>query len=624
MNHRLPAIAAFITLLALPTVCLSGCRTLSRTQLSTELWEDASGSIVDPALASLCADAWEYQLARSPEWAGRLGDPRYHGQLADHSFAATARHARALRRFIQRAENIRLATLDDQDRITLKLLHERWNTELTEIEAGFDVASWNLVPRGGVHADFLSLASDQPIDTPQERAQLVQRWAAMPTAIQRQISNLERGLAMNRVTSHTACVRVIEQLDALLRTPVEESALARPGSPTGTDAISLTEVDLSEVDLSEIDMATKIEVLRLVRNDIYSAFRRYRTFLQDKVLPRARDDEHPGVRWLDGGLAYYDRAILRHTSLELTPKEIHEFGLAEVERIRHEMSELGQRVFGTTDVPEIQRRLRDDAALHFATSEEVEAKAAECLARATAAIPAAFGLRPKAACEIVRVPDHEAPFTTIAYYNGPAADGSRPGRYYVNTFAPETRPRYEAEVLAYHEAVPGHHLQISIANELSGLPLVRRYNSNTAFVEGWALYTERLSDELGLYTGDLDRFGILSFDAWRACRLVVDTGLHAFGWSRQRAIDYLTENTLLAANNIENEVDRYIAWPGQALAYKLGQREILALRAQAEEELGSDFDLAAFHDRVLENGGVTLAVMRDHVERWIRRESARP
>jgi uncharacterized protein (DUF885 family) len=608
-------LAALVALLALPATLLPvSCHTLTGTELSTELWEDASGSIVDPALASLCADAWEYQLAQRPEWASRLGDPRFHGQLADHSPQATERRARSLRRFIKRAENIRLATLDDQDRITLKLLHDRWSAQLNEIEIGFDVASWNVVPRDGVHGDFLSLAPDQPIGTPEERAQLVQRWSAMPTAIQRQINNLERGLARDRVASHTACVRVIEQLDALLQTPVEDSALARPGSEPGTD----------EDALAEVDMATKIEVLRLVRNDIYPAFRRYRSFLQDKVLPRARDDEHPGVRWLDGGLAYYDRAILRHTSLGLTAQEVHDFGLTEVERIRRQMSELGQRVFETADVPEIQRRLRDDPELHFNTSAEVEAKAAECLARANAAMPLAFGIRPKAPCEIVRVPAHEAPFTTIAYYNGPSADGSRPGRYYINTYAPETRPRYEAEVLAYHEAVPGHHLQITIANELNGLPLVRRYNANTAFVEGWALYTERLSDELGLYSGDIDRFGVLSFDAWRACRLVVDTGLHAFGWSRQRAIDYLTENTLLATNNIENEVDRYIAWPGQALAYKVGQREILALRAQAESELGNNFDLVAFHDRVLENGGVTLAVLRNHVERWIRKESARP
>jgi uncharacterized protein (DUF885 family) len=217
----------------------------------------------------------------------------------------------------------------------------------------------------------------------------------------------------------------------------------------------------------------------------------------------------------------------------------------------------------------------------------------------------------------VRIGEHEERDTTIAYYRNPAADGSLPGRYYVNTYAPETRPRYEAEVLAFHEAIPGHHLQIAIAQEREGLPRFRRAGGSTAYVEGWALYTERLCEEMSLYSGDLDRFGVLSFDAWRACRLVVDTGLHAFGWSRNRAIDYMLANTLLAANNVENEVDRYITTPGQALAYKVGQREILALREQAREALGASFDIAAFHDVVLGEGAVTLPVLRARVERWM-------
>jgi uncharacterized protein (DUF885 family) len=251
----------------------------------------------------------------------------------------------------------------------------------------------------------------------------------------------------------------------------------------------------------------------------------------------------------------------------------------------------------------------------------VRKKAEETLARATAAVPSVFGIRPKAACEVVPIPDIEAPFSTIAYYRQPAADGSRPGRYCVNVYAPTTRTRYEAEVLAFHESVPGHHLQIAISQELRGLPLVRRHGGSTAFVEGWALYSERLCDELGLYSGDVDRLGMLSFDAWRASRLVVDTGIHAMGWTRRQAIDYMTANTLLAENNIENEVDRYIATPGQALAYKVGQREILALRAKAKEALGDRFDPKEFHDRVLENGAVTLAVLREEIDRWLERKT---
>jgi uncharacterized protein (DUF885 family) len=209
---------------------------------------------------------------------------------------------------------------------------------------------------------------------------------------------------------------------------------------------------------------------------------------------------------------------------------------------------------------------------------------------------------------------HEAPYSTIAYYRQPSADGRRPGTYMINTYQPETRPRYEAEALAFHEAVPGHHLQIAVAQELSAIPEFRKHGGVTAFVEGWGLYSERLADEMGLYSSDLDRLGMLSYDAWRSSRLVVDTGMHAQGWSRQQAIDYMTENSLLAENNIVNEVDRYLTWPGQALAYKVGQMEILRLRDEAKQTLGPRFDIKAFHDAVLGNGAVSLPVLRQQVE----------
>jgi uncharacterized protein (DUF885 family) len=218
---------------------------------------------------------------------------------------------------------------------------------------------------------------------------------------------------------------------------------------------------------------------------------------------------------------------------------------------------------------------------------------------------------------------HESKHSTIAYYRQPSGDGGRPGRYYINTTTPDTRPRYEAECLAFHEAVPGHHLQVVIAQELNVLPPFQRFGGPTAFMEGWALYAERLSDEMGLYSGDLDRFGILSFDAWRACRLVVDTGIHALGWSRGRAIEFMLEHTALAQNNIENEVDRYVAVPGQALAYKSGQMEIVRLRHEAEVALGGAFDVREFHDVVLGRGAVGLGTLRRIVGAWIEAAAAR-
>jgi uncharacterized protein (DUF885 family) len=323
------------------------------------------------------------------------------------------------------------------------------------------------------------------------------------------------------------------------------------------------------------------------------------------------------VSALPGGAEHYRLCIRRETSLDLSPEEIHAFGLEEVAKIRVEIATLGKKVFGTEDVAEIQKKLRTSPDMHFRSAEEVLAKAQASLARARKAMPNTFRIVPKAKCEVVEIPAIEAPYSTIAYYHGPAADGSRPGRYYVNTYAPTTRTRYEAEVLAFHESIPGHHLQIAIAQELPSLPLVRRHNGHNAFVEGWALYTERLCDEMGLYSSDVDRLGMLSFDAWRACRLVVDTGIHHLGWSRRRAIEYMSENTLLAENNVANEVDRYIANPGQALGYKIGQREMFRLRADAMKALGDRFDIRDFHDRVLGQGSLSLAVLRQSIESWL-------
>lgn len=306
-----------------------------------------------------------------------------------------------------------------------------------------------------------------------------------------------------------------------------------------------------------------------------------------------------------------------HTSVDTPPEELHRLGLEEIARIDAEFTDLGAHILGTNGRDATLAALRTDPALHFSSREEIVAVAEASLARANAAIGDWFGRLPQAPCEVVVMPAHEEKHSTIAYYREPAADGSRPGQYYVNTYAPETRPRHEAETLAFHEAVPGHHLQLAIMQELTELPDFRRFNGSTAYVEGWGLYTERLSEEMGLLSGDRDRFGVLSFDAWRASRLVVDTGMHALGWTRQQAIDFMTEHTALGANNIANEVDRYIAYAGQALAYKVGQLELLRLRAEARERQGVRFDIRRFHDVVLGDGALPLPVLRQVVERTL-------
>jgi uncharacterized protein (DUF885 family) len=367
------------------------------------------------------------------------------------------------------------------------------------------------------------------------------------------------------------------------------------------------------------------EVREVVDTVLRPAFERYKVFLETEILPNGRSADQVGLMHLPGGAECYEGIVRSYTTLPTASSaERHEKGLEQIESVHAEFRVLGKAVFGTDDLAEIFDHLRTDEALMFDTSEEVHAKAENALAAAKAVMGDWFGRVPIADCIVEPIPAFEAKYTTIAYYMRPMEDAGRPGTYYVNTYAPETRPRHEAEVLAYHEAIPGHHLQIAISQELPALPAFRMHGGATAFVEGWGLYTERLSDEMGLYTSDTDRLGMLSFDAWRAARLVVDTGIHAKGWSREQALEYFEKNTPLALNNIDNEVDRYITTPGQALAYKTGQLFIRDLRARAEAELGESFDIKAFHDVVLGGGAVTLPVLEAAVNAWIEDSKPQP
>jgi uncharacterized protein (DUF885 family) len=316
--------------------------------------------------------------------------------------------------------------------------------------------------------------------------------------------------------------------------------------------------------------------------------------------------------------ACYRAAIATHLGLPLAADELHAIGVREIAITDAALAALGARALGTPDLASTIARLRGDPALYFTSGAEILAAAQAALDRARARVPAFFATLPVTDCVMREIPAYEAPFTYVAYYRQPHYDGGKPGEYFVNTHAPETRTRFELAVLSFHESIPGHHLQIARAQELgAALPMFRKLDGSTAFVEGWALYTEVLAEEMGLYEGDLDRLGQASFAAWRAARLVVDTGLHALGWTRARAEQYLREHTALTETNISNEVDRYIGWPGQALAYKIGQLEILALRAEAERALGARFELKQFHAVVLDAGAVSLPVLHERVHAWI-------
>ncbi len=553
-------------------------------------------------LAALSDEYWQGLMKAAPTWATTLGDRRYDDRLSDISPAGDEAELARRRDVLARAQAIDPAGLSSTERVTRGLLIEECETYIATQLCKFE--EWVVDPLNGPQTDFLNLPDLTPLRNKREADDFVKRVRAIGPYVDQHIANLTRGLRSGRTASVDPVKKSLTQLDRLAELPVDQwtffHAVRKPGA-TGSRADSAR---------------TEQAVAGAVRDVVKPAFVRYRTFLRDTILPAARPQEKAGLAALPGGVDCYRPLIRSHTSLDKTPEELHALGESEVARFRRDLAALGAKVLGTSDVAAIQKQLRTDPAMHFATAGEIEARAREALARAQTATPKWFGIVPKAPCIVKPMGMHEAPQSTIAYYQQPATDGSRPGTYMINTYKPETRPRYEAEALAFHEAVPGHHLQIAIAQELTGLPEFRKFTGTTSYVEGWGLYSERLADEMGLYSGDLDRIGILSFDAWRACRLVVDTGLHAFGWSRQQAIDYMIENTILAPNNIENEVDRYITWPGQALAYKVGQLEIFRLRDEAKKRLGARFDMRGFHDAVLSQGAVTLPVLREQVGAW--------
>lgn len=554
-------------------------------------------------LAALAHEYWQAALEADPIGATSIGDRRFDDRLSDPSPEAIDAHRASLaaRRFA--AEALDPASLEAGDRVTRSALLAQ--IEIDDALVGSGLAAWAVDPVEGPTVRAFALEAVQPVATPDQARAMVARWQALGPWLDAHGENLRRELAAGRVAVQAPTERVLDQLGDVL-------------AKADDDLPFLTPLHVDHADWSPAERAAFDADLRVaVRDVVRPALERYGTIVRDEIRPAARSDDRPGLCHVPGGAEAYERLIQAHTSLPMRAGDIHAIGLDEVARIDAELAALGERVLGSSDLPTIRARLRSDPGLHFATRDEVFETAERALARAREAIPSWFGVLPQADCVVVAMPEHEAKHSTIAYYRNPAIDGSRPGQYFINTSEPETRPRYEAETLAHHEAIPGHHLQIAIGQELAGLPEFRRHAGPTAFFEGWGLYTERLSDEMGLYSGDLDRIGILSFDAWRACRLVVDTGMHAQGWTRRQAIDFMIDHTALAGNNIANEVDRYIVMPGQALAYKIGQLEMLRLRAEAASELGDRFDISAFHDTLLGQGAVGLETLREVVLAWV-------
>jgi uncharacterized protein (DUF885 family) len=545
--------------------------------------------MTSPEIAALSEEFLQVKSEAAPLWASIFGVAGYDDVLDDLSAEDDAVKASRLRDVQRRAEAVEDSVLDAADRVTRAvLLHEA-----RTLAEGYEDGHAELIVSG--HASPVSSLFQTLPKMPQEKVDgLESRLQMLPRYLSQAADRMREGVAKGRGPHARGLQGTIDQLDSYLALPLDRDPFLQPALGTGA-------VDRVRV---------------AVEDHVRPAFQGFLDVLRAVSDGGARPDERPGMAYVPGGEEVYRRALAAHTTTSRTPEEVHATGLELVAQLREEYARLGHSVFGDSDVDRVIDRLRHDKGLRYDNPDRMLADARDALHRAEQVLPQYFGTYHRTPCEVEEMSVLEAPTAVLGYYIPPASDGSRPGRHWLNTYQPETRTRYEYETLAFHESVPGHHLQLTVAQELGDtVPAFRRFGYIAAFSEGWGLYTERLCDEMGLYSGDLARFGMVSFDSWRACRLVVDTGMHHFGWSRQQAIDYMWANSALTRQNIENEVDRYISWFGQANAYMIGRLEIDDLRAEAKQALGPAFDMRSFHDAVLLNGSIPLSVLRDEVAR---------
>lgn len=531
-------------------------------------------------LDRLAHEYWEFLLRENPVWATYLGDHRYDDRLADPGPEGRERIRDGNARFLRRAREAEAGITTD----VLKL-----QTELAIEEDRHKFWQWAVDPMDGPQAAFPQILNYHPLRNAEDARNLAARFRAFSAFIDRYLENLREGVREGRVAAAVAVERVLGQLDAMLGTPPEASPFAQA--------------------LRSAPAETHAAIREAIRTGVYAALERMRGLLRS-YPGRASI----GLGSLPDGAEAYRFRIRQHTTTELGAEEIHRIGLEELERIEAAMRDLGFR----GDVRAVAADLRRDPANFFASREELERTTRDLVERIDAKLPARFDPLPRTRCEVRRIEEYREGDAPAAYYYPAPEDRSRPAIYYVNTHSPESRPRYNLPALTAHEAVPGHHLQFAIALETE-MPLFRRHGMFTAYVEGWALYAELVADELGFYEDRLAKFGALTYQSLRACRLVVDTGIHAMGWSRDRALGFFREHLALSEGEIANEIDRYVVWPGQALAYMVGRREIQELRAVSERRLGRRFDVRAFHREVLRHGALPLSALRRAVGEWISR-----
>ena len=557
-------------------------------------------------LHRLLDEDWERGLRDYPEYATFLGDPRYNDRWTDWSPAAVAARDAADRAVLDKLAKIRRDKLSPADQVNYDLFKQR-----AEIGVAYQRFRPQEVPLSPIGFDGFgsaaTLAHIQPFATAADYDKWIARLQSYGTLVDQNIAQMRAGMAARRVPPREPMTRLVAQLRGFVTDQPEDSPFYAP----------LKKIPAGMADAERV----RAQAAAAIRDVVTPAWKRFNAFYENEYLPACRTSI--AAKDFPDGEAFYALRVRDMTTTDLTPDRIHEIGLSEVARIRAEMEKIREQVKFKGDLAAFFKFLRSDKQFYYKTGDELLAAYRVLAKRIDPELVKLFGRIPRTPYGVVAVPDLEAPNQTTAYYRSPAEDGSRAGYFYANLYKPETRPKWEMAALTVHEAVPGHHFQIALAQELGELPKFRRLGGYTAYIEGWGLYSESLGEEIGLYDDPYSKFGQLTYEMWRAVRLVVDTGIHHKGWSRQQAIDFFKANAAKTENDIAVEVDRYISWPGQALAYKIGQLKIKELRERARQALGARFDIRRFHDEVLGQGALPLDVLEANIDRWIEAERKR-
>ena len=557
-------------------------------------------------LQQLSSDFFQNSLDSSPTSAIMRGHKQYFDQIEELNEETFEKETKAVNDFISRLESIDPEPLSNREKVT----HGMLEFALSSNKDSLMDRSWEFGAGVSGFTGFLIDYNQQMFVPDSESADMLLKRLELYKRLFTQIADVQMiGLKNNRVATERNLLRTIDQLENYLGSSLEEDPLLLINfSP-----------EISDSFISD----WKEKAKKIIDSNIRPTVLAYLEQLKSDHIPKGRSDEHSGIMWIDGGEETYLRALRKYTGHKnITVKEVHEVGLSEIERLKKEFFEIGENVFPGVSTPEeVLQKMQTEPSMRYESKEQMLQLAVDTIERAYKPLDQWFTVFPKSPCKVLPVPAESEQHAPPAYYYPPLPDGSRDGTYFLNTYKAETKSIFEAESVAFHEAIPGHHLDRTIAVELQDVPEFQKYVASTAFVEGWGLYSEQLANEMGLYSNDVQQLGRLGNDAWRACRLVLDTGMHGMGWSRNEAIEFFRANSPIEEINAEIETDRYIAWPGQACSYKMGQLKIEELRRKAENELGDKFDIRYFHDEVLCDGGITLPILENKIKDFIQRHS---